>query len=118
MLRGKRVLVAPKNRFSEVKESEQSQMRIVDLENQLLHYAHLLVNCPVLARELVSRCTKFSNECKERILSDRAAELFLAVKKEYQRTLGSCNLSKGETQLELFAENELAGAEPETEANK
>jgi len=93
-------------------------MRIVDLENQLLHYAHLLVNCPVLARELVSRCTNFSNECKERILSDRAAELFLAVKKEYQRTLGSCNLSKGETQLELFAENELLDADPKEEANK
>ena len=116
MLWGKRVLVAPKNRFSEVKEWEQSQIRIVDLENQLLHYAHLLVNCPVLARELVSRCVKFHDEDQGGVLIDRVTELFLAVKKEYESTLG--NLSNGETQLELFAEIELAGANPKEGAKK
>jgi len=118
MLRGKRVVVAPKNRFSEVKESEQSQMRIVNLENQLLHYAHLLVNCPVLARELVSQCVTFSDEDQGGVPIDRVTELFLAVKREYQSTLGAGNLCNSEPQLELFAENELAGADPKKEAKK
>ena len=90
-------------------------MRTVDLENQLLHYAHLLVNCPVLARELVYRCESFSEEEKEPVLSNRVAELFLAVKQECLSTIGAGNLSNGEIQLELFAENELVGADAKEE---
>jgi hypothetical protein len=93
-------------------------MRTVDLENQLLHYAHLLVNCPVVARDLVSRCGKFSEADKTGVLCDRVAELFLIVKQEYQSTLGAGNLSNGETQLELFAENEFAGANPMEKSKK
>ena len=93
-------------------------MRIVDLENQLLHYAHLLVNCPALARELVSQCVKFSDEDQGGVLNDRVAELFLAVKRVYQSTLGAGNISNGETQLELFAENEFAGTDPKEKAKK